>query len=229
MPLLQFTLHYLNSTSVATIAVTDMVIAGWTGRDVAAVEHHIHELEAIGVPRPSQVPLFYRVSAALATQDTSVEVLGGESSGEIEPVLFTHGGELWLSIGSDHTDRKVEGYSVAVSKQMCVKPIARDAWRLADVMAHWDSLEIRSYIEEGGQRVRYQNGRLAAMRTPQDLISRYTVGGTLLPAGTLMTCGTVGAIGGIRAASGLEMELTDPTTGRVLRHAYRVRTLPVVS
>ena len=33
-------------------------------------------------------------------------------------------GRIFVGCGSDHTDRKVEAYSVTVSKQMCDKPIA---------------------------------------------------------------------------------------------------------
>ena len=33
-------------------------------------------------------------------------------------------GRTFVGLGSDHTDRKVESYSVTVSKQMCDKPIA---------------------------------------------------------------------------------------------------------
>ena len=43
------------------------MIAGWTGRDQAAVERHIAELAAIGVARPLAVPCFYRVGANLLT------------------------------------------------------------------------------------------------------------------------------------------------------------------
>ena len=39
---------------------TRLVIAGWTGRDAAGIQHHIEELAALGVPRPSTVPLYYR-------------------------------------------------------------------------------------------------------------------------------------------------------------------------
>ncbi len=53
-----------------TVAPRRLVVAGWTGRDPAAIEHHIAELEAIGVPRPSSVPLYYRVGANLLTQRT---------------------------------------------------------------------------------------------------------------------------------------------------------------
>ncbi len=88
----------------------------------AAIEHHIEELEAIGVPRPSSVPLYYRVGAGLLTQSPTIEALGAQSSGEAEPMLFFAGGEWWLTVASDHTDRHVETYSVVVSKQMCAKP-----------------------------------------------------------------------------------------------------------
>lgn len=229
MPILRFRLWQDGTSRDADVAVDQLVIAGWTGRDRAVVDHHIEELKAIGVPPPSAVPLFYRVDAALATQADSIQVLGGDSSGEVEPVLFTHAGEMWLSVGSDHTDRRVEAYSVAVSKQMCAKPIAREAWRLAEVAGRWDTLVIRSVIEEAGRRVVYQEGPLAKMRTPADLVPRYTGGAANLPPGTLMTCGTVGAIGGVRPAPAMTLELEDPASGRVLRHGYRTVALPIVA
>jgi hypothetical protein len=230
MPLLDFRLEPLDGPArTERVQIQDFVIAGWTARDMAAVQHHIDELARIGVPAPSSVPLFYRVAASQVTQDTTVQVLGADSSGEAEPVLFTHGGEMWLTIGSDHTDRKVETYSVAVSKQMCVKPVANVAWRLRDVVAHWDQMQLRSWITEGGQRVAYQSGALAAMRTPGDLIPRFCKGANALPEGTMMSCGTLGAIGGVRPALDCQLELEDPVTGRVLRHTYAMQVLPVVA
>ena len=52
----------------------NLVVAGWTGRNVAALEAHIKELEAIGVKRPKTVPIFYRVSRSLLTTDDTIEV-----------------------------------------------------------------------------------------------------------------------------------------------------------
>ena len=52
-------------------ALRELVVAGWTGRDVAALEKHIRELEAIGVKRPKSTPIFYRVAASLLTTDDS--------------------------------------------------------------------------------------------------------------------------------------------------------------
>ena len=48
-------------------AIENLVIAGWTGRNVEALEAHIKELEAIGVKRPKTVPIFYRVAHSLLT------------------------------------------------------------------------------------------------------------------------------------------------------------------
>jgi len=48
---------------------------------------------------------------------------------------------------------------VPVSKQLCVKPVAPQLWRVEDVADHWDKLELRSWITEGGKRVPLPAGR----------------------------------------------------------------------
>ena len=208
----------------ADIAITQAVIAGWTGRDAAAVEKHIKELEVLGVKRPATTPIFYRVAAARLTTEASIEVLGGQSSGEVEFVLLQTEGALWVGTGSDHTDREVEAYGVSVSKQMCEKPIAPQFWRFEDVAPHWDRLTLRSHAVIDGRRVLYQEGSVAAMRHPEDLLARYAKGG--LAEGTLMFCGTLAVHGGIRAARRFEFELEDPVIGRTIQHGYDVVSLP---
>src|SRR5476651_1771972 len=158
--------HAKRAVEKIAIEIADLVIAGWTGRDVAALNHHIEELKALGVMPPSTGPMYYRVGAHLRAQAPIVQVLGEDSSGEVEPVLIAAAGRLWVTIGADHTDRKVESYGIAVSKQMCAKPIGTVAWRFEDVEPHWDQLVLRSFIweggiEESGKRVLYQEGPLA--------------------------------------------------------------------
>ena len=157
--------------------------------------------------------------------ETAIFVL----SGEVETFVFSAGGEMYVSLASDHTDRKLETIGVALSKQICAKPIARNAWRFADVAGHWDEMIIRAFIEEGGARVLYQEGPLAALRPPLELIAGFTGGARLLPEGVGMICGTVGAIGGIRPSPSFSMELFDPVLGRTIRHAYRTEVLPEVA
>jgi hypothetical protein len=54
------TLTFDVAGSGETIELTDFyaVVAGYTGRDAAAVQHHIDELAAIGVAPPPSVPMF---------------------------------------------------------------------------------------------------------------------------------------------------------------------------
>ena len=77
---------------IAESDVRRAIIAGWTGRSREAVEHHIEELQAIGVSPPSTVPLFYRVSTNLLTHSREIEVLGNESSGEFHRFGIHRGG-----------------------------------------------------------------------------------------------------------------------------------------
>ena len=226
--LLSFQLHSTQSVQALQVDFSQLVIAGWAGRDAAAIEHHIEELAAIGVPRPSAVPLYYRVAANQLTQQDVVQVVGPHSSGEIEAFVFAHAASLYVSLASDHTDRKLEGHSVALSKQVCVKPVARDAWRFDDVAAHWDQLQVRAWIEEDGVEVPYQDGTLASLRSARDLISGYTAG-QALPDATGMTCGTVAVIGAIRPARVFRMELHDPVLKRRIEHRYTIDVLPEVA
>jgi len=226
---LRLRVHGKSGISEETVTVNDLVIAGWTGRNVEALEKHIRELEEIGVPRPSTVPCFYRLAASCLTTDEDLQVLGPDSSGEIEFVLIGTPAGMLIGIGSDHTDRKVETYSVPVSKQMCPKPVSRDVWRYADIAPHFDRLTLRSWAVEDGARNVYQEGPVTTMRAPEDLIGRYLAGKTALPAGTAMYCGTLAVHGKLRAAPRFEVELADPVLGRSLRHGYSVRTLPIVT
>lgn len=219
-------------TSMATaqtrpIKFESLVVAGWTGRDVAAVQAHIDELAELGVRPPISLPTYYRVSVDLLTSSDAIQVLGNDSSGEVEPAIVALDGELWVGVGSDHTDRKAEVYSVDISKQMCQKPIAPELWRFADVEAHWDRLILRSKIRnDGGQWELYQEGTLAHIRPPLELIAKYPgVQGGRLANRTIMLCGTFSAIGGIRGADEFAFEMEDPVLGRCLKHAYRITCL----
>ena len=108
------------------------IVAGWTGRDRAAVRStspssRRSASRALRARRSSTACRRSRLTTAPEIESTAA------SSGEVEAVLLRHDGRLWVGVGSDHTDREVEAYGVAVSKQMCDKPIAADFWRYEDV------------------------------------------------------------------------------------------------
>ena len=213
--------------SPISFEVRDLVIGGWAGRDAEKQEHHIRELEALGVARPKETPTFYRVAAARLTTAPEIEATGTASSGEVETVIFAHDGRLFVGVGSDHTDREAEAVGVTLSKQMCDKPVGGSVWPLDEVEGHWDEMMLRSWRWSGGKRVLYQEGSVAGLLHPHDLIARYT-GGAPLADGTALFGGTMPAIGGIRGAERFEAELQDPVLGRSLTLSYAIRCLPVV-
>ena len=224
---LAFTIDAQGTATPLTLAINQAVIAGWTGRDPVARDKHIAELEAIGIARPATTPIYYRVSARRITTADSIEVSGNDSSGEVEFVLIGWQGRIFVGLGSDHTDRKVETYSVTVSKQMCDKVMAPVLWELEEVAGHWDQMILRSYAWIDGARVLYQEGKLDSMLSVTDLIQG-GFGGKGLPDGCAMFGGTFAAKGGIRPASRFEYELEDPVLKRSIRHAYDVIALPVL-
>ena len=223
---LAFVVDAQDTTTPLTLAIDQAVMAGWTGRDPVARDRHIAELEAIGIARPATTPIYYRVSARRLTMEDVIEVSGNDSSGEVEFVLIGWQGRIFVGLGSDHTDRKVETYSVTVSKQMCDKPIAPVLWELEEVIDHWDRMILRAYAWIKGKREPYQEGTLDAMLPVSELIARGFDGGKF-PDGCAMFGGTFAAIGGIRPADRFEYELEDPVLKRTIRHAYDVIVLPV--
>ncbi len=205
-----------------------LTIAGWTGRDRLAVQHHIDELVALGVRPPREVPTFYKLSPAILTTDGEIWCVGDKSSGEAECVLFGHGGEILVGLGSDHTDRWAETISVTVSKQMCAKPVGRELWRLEDVLTDWDALRLSSAIGPDDQVVAYQEGAVTQLRHPLDLLSHYaSATGRKFEDGDVLFCGTLPAIGGVRFSEHFRMTLTAPCIGRSITHAYVTRVLRI--
>ena len=203
---------------MSTFKPVELVIAGWTGRDEAALKKHIRELEEIGVKPPKTTPIFYRVSANLLSFSKEIQVSGPDTSGEVEFVLMQKPEGLFVTVGSDHTDRKAEAIGVTLSKQLCEKPVCPQAWRYDEVKPHWEKLVLRSWAD--GQL--YQEGSVSAMRTPEDLLGKYP-----LKTGWAMFCGTLAAKGGIRPAQRFRMELEDPVLNRKLQHEYAIQVLPV--
>ncbi|BBP83288.1 hypothetical protein TUM18999_33150 [Pseudomonas tohonis] len=201
--------------------VRSLVVAGWTGRDADSVAAQVREL---GARSPETLPCFYELSADLLCTDDGFQVPGRDSSAEVECVLFSTGTALYVGIGSDHADRRVEGYDIAVSRQLCLKPVGRELWRFHEVAGHWDQLRLRCWRHVEGRDELYQAGLAATLLDPRELIALRT-GDASLPAGTAMFCGTLPFIGDPVPGEHFSVELHDPVLGRSLSHSYRVQAL----
>lgn len=228
MTALKMTIVDSFGTKDVVIPINHAVIAGWAGRDRNAVEHHIRELEALGVPRPATTPTYYRIAASRFSNNGSVEDAGPNATGEVEAVLVAYEGQLYVGVGSDHTDRKAETFGVTLSKQMCDKPVAKELWPYDEVGDHWDELILRSFAVIDGQPVLYQEGTLAELLPPMQLIKGYIPNDSSPQDGFIMFCGTVPAIGGIKQASRFVGELEDPVLKRRIVFGYDIFPLPIM-
>ena len=217
-------MHFDTDSGPLDAPIKNLIIAGWTGRDAAAVQNHINELVAIGIPAPTKTPLFYRTGANLLTQSDSFEVLGNTSSGEAEPLVVQSGGKLWLGLGSDHTDREFEKTSVAASKQMCPTPVGPQLWSWSSVADRLDDLVLSAEVFENGAWVTYQKGALAKIRPLEKLIEAAG-----MKDGTAMMCGTLPAIGGVRPSAQFRARLHDPQEEREITLTYATTRLPLIT
>jgi hypothetical protein len=223
---LQLTLESAAGHRPLALTIDRLIVAGWVGKNQEAVRKHIEELGELGVPAPSRTPTYMNLSAALLTTDEAMDVVGPESSGEVECVVFGSAGRLYVGVGSDHTDRGFEQYDIPASKQMCTKPVAPAVWDLEEVRDHLDRITLRSWMTAGGKRRLYQEGLLGSNIGVIDLLGGVPADDALGLASFSLFCGTFPAIGGIEIGEMFEFEMEDPVLGRKIGHRYRIRCLP---
>jgi hypothetical protein len=226
MPTLDVTLSRDGRAEPIRFEVRRIVNAGFTGRDREAVRRHLDELRQHGVPCPTETPVLYPKPASLVTTADELEVFGFDTSGEGEFVLLCGPDRVLVAAGSDHTDRELEKTTIEKSKVVCSSVVSREVWDLADARSGWDDLALRSHVTAGGRRSLYQEGRLAELMTPRDLIAlvRERLGGDV--TGTLIFSGTLPLLGGqFVCGERFEVEIVDERRQRALRCDYRVRAL----
>src|SRR5436853_4333036 len=122
---LRFRLAYDAETMELDIPIRHIICAGYSGRRQAAVQEHVQELIALGMPAPSSTPIFFKVSNYLATSTTDVTVQAKFTSGEVELVLVFHKGETSVTCGSDITYRGLEKDSIPGASHLCANTMTR--------------------------------------------------------------------------------------------------------
>ena len=178
----------------------------------------------MGVPGPVTTPIFFPLASTLATTADRVEVLGEQTSGEVEYALLVDTGRILVTVASDHTDRGFERYSIQASKQLYPDVLASEAWPLDECRAHWDQLVLRCWTTTLGRRSVYQEAALAELLSPDtwlDMLHRHGVPRD----GLVFLSGTPATIGGVVFGERYEIELEDPVLGRAIRHEYAVEVL----
>ena len=107
---------------------------GSATRDPETARAHQDEVKHIGITIAFDVPAprIYPMSTQGVSTASEVTVQTGRSSGEVEIVLYM-ADELYVGVGSDHTDRALEKVSIVWSKQACANVLAPTLWRFSDI------------------------------------------------------------------------------------------------
>lgn len=189
--------------------------------DSTAAEAHQREVADVGVRIAFDVsaPRIYPMAVGSVTTDDVVGVHSGHTSGEAEVVLLVSGGELYVGVGSDHTDRELERLSIIWSKQYSPSVLGGRVWRWADVEPVWDRLVLESTVD--GEL--YQSSPASVFLAPPEILKVLGERVTELPASYLVFCGTYTSIDNrIRHGERWTAALRDPETGARLDLSYRV-------
>ena len=217
-------LHLTVNGTKLDFQVKKILNAGYTARDQSEIQKHIEEMRKEGIATPKSVPIFFPKIADRITTAERIEVLADDTtSGEAEFVLLFDRDEIYVGVGSDHTDRKLEQHSILAAKQLCANVISTEVWRYEEIKEHWNDLILRSWVEKDGQRQLYQEARLGTFMEVAELIDRVKgqVAGDL--GGLVFYAGTIPVIGGEMCFSPrFEAKLIDEQRGRSLSCAYSV-------
>jgi hypothetical protein len=197
---------------------------GSATRDPETARAHQDEVKHIGITIAFDVPAprIYPMSTQGVSTASEVTVQTSRSSGEVEIVLYM-ADELYVGVGSDHTDRALEKVSIVWSKQACANVLAPTLWRFADIAAHWDECRMTSHV--GGKL--YQDCSVAAFLRPEDMLRILSERTLSLPKRDFMVfCGTIASLDKTMGfGADWAFEMTDPVLGRSISHAYRVINL----
>jgi hypothetical protein len=232
MKLLELSVIHENHEIPLQFTVKRMVNGGYVGRDLKAVEAHIEELRCKGVPPPPSVPMVFPVLSHNITTASQIEVVGSKTSGEAEFVLLLDGQNVFVGVGSDHTDRDIERYSIIKSKQICQNVLSSKVWRYEEVESYWDDLLIRSWTKatEGGEWVLYQRASLGTIISASQIMDLVKsklkddqADGLVIFSGTLPIL-----TGEMIFGCAFRAELIDERLGRNLICEYRVLKLDYI-
>jgi hypothetical protein len=203
--------------------ISRLILTGFAGRSTKEVEAHVEEMARQGVPRPAFFPMFWPVLPHLLTQGESIAVYGRDTTPEAEYVLFTWQGIPYVTLGNDQCDVEVEArLSSYKSKNLFQKIVAHEAWRVSDVLDHWDELQLT--MSCNGTLM--QQDRLAALIRPETLRDKITAVDGTRDDGRMIFSGTIATQAPLPAPPyDVTMRLSDEQLGREIRHDFRVTAL----
>lgn len=220
MSRMEFMLHKKDGIHAVAFHFDRLFAIGYAGCDEKKTQVYIRELEEkTGIPAPMQIPAIFQCGNQLLTQERKVYFAGEKTCGEAKYVMITDGTQLYIGIGSDHTDRELEGQSVLKAKQVCAKPVGRFIWSYNELKDHWDEICLTSWQMVNGKKVLYQQGTLADIMRPEALLQELS-GKMGDVSHAVIYSGTIPLVDGFQYGTEFICELEDDIMGRKLPLSY---------
>ena len=223
---LQVTIEGRDGSEQRTLHVTRVYNLGFTIRDREKMQAHLDEVEGVHVDWPPRPPIIFPISSWATITDEDVPVQYDRTSGEIEIVSVVDGDELFVGVGSDHTDRSLEATDIPWGKQVTPNVMAPTLWRWTEVEDHWDEVLLESTIDSGEGPALYQQAGVSEFWTPREMVDATKDRIVEVPGVRVFFSGTVVSVDKeLNFGHVFRMRMIDPVLGREIDHTYRVTQL----
>lgn len=208
----------------ACFPVRRMYNLGSATRDSGSAVAHQEEVAKDGIFIALDVPAprIYPIAIHSLTTDEDVFVHCPRTSGEVEIVIHV-ADQVYVGVGSDHTDRELERSSIPWSKQACPNVLAPVLWPFEEMRGRWDECVLRAWVD--GRP--YQEVGVSVFLHPDDVLRILRERVAALPERDFTVfCGTFVSLSKeLGFGKSWEFELEDPSGGRRIRHGYGVHDL----
>ena len=194
---------------------------GSATRDPNAAIAHQDEVAKSGIFIATDVPAprIYPIGIHALEMGDEVFVQSNRTSGEVEIVIYVSD-RVYVGVGSDHTDRALETFSIPGSKQACVNHLAPILWPYDEIVDSWDDCILRSWVDD---RL-YQEVGVSKFLAPLDILSVLKERVSGVPDQNYMVyCGTYVSVDkALGFGSNWRYQLDAPSRNRQLESSYEV-------
>lgn len=220
---MKFNVVTKEGTRQEEMELQSLLVVGFAGKDIEKTMEHIHELEAEGIKCPRKVPVLYQCERQILTDKDEIEVIGDKTSGEVEYLILVKDSKIYIGVGSDHTDREMEAVSIHKSKQVCLKPYAKDFWDYEEIKDHFDDIKLVSSQVVDGKTVEYQCGVTSDLLPMQHIMDELKTEVDI--NNSLIYTGTVPLKDGFKFGQEFSCKLVDEKLGREICLSYKVKVI----
>lgn len=217
-------LHKKDEILNVKLKVKNVYAMGFTARNQEAMLRNLKSLKSLNVKIPKRIPSVYPLIKNIIDLSDEIEVVSNDTCAEVEFLIIIQNEDIYIGIGSDHSDKVLESESISKSKQICPKHFHTELWDYKDVKNHWDELEIGSYYYKDGEKIVFQKGFVKDMLHPDTVIdelkNRYDDINKII-----VYSGSIANLTGFIYGEKFEYYLNDPVLNRKLKTNYKINVI----